>query len=150
MLDFEKAQQIVNDELEKYPLGSSPAELYDPVRYILSLGGKRMRPALTLMACSVFSDSIHRAIKPALAMEVFHNFTLLHDDLMDSSELRRGKKTVHEKWNPNIAILSGDVMSILSYRILAESEDEHLKDLMQVFTTTALKVCEGQQWERQQ
>ncbi len=147
MLDFEKAQQIVNDELLKYPLGSSPAELYDPVRYILSLGGKRMRPALTLMACSVFSDSIHRAIKPALAMEVFHNFTLLHDDLMDSSEVRRGKKTVHEKWDPNIAILSGDVMSILSYRILAESEDEHLKDLIQVFNTTAIQVCEGQQWD---
>ncbi len=146
-MDFEKAQQIVNNELEKYPFDSSPAELYDPLRYILTLGGKRIRPALTLMACSVFSDAIHRAVKPALAMEVFHNFTLLHDDLMDNSEMRRGRETVHRKWNPNIAILSGDAMSILSFRILAESEDEHLRELLLVFTTTALQVCEGQQWD---
>lgn len=147
MLDFEKAQQIVNNELEKYHFNSSPAELYDPVRYILSLGGKRMRPALTLMACSVFSGMVHQAIKPALAFEVFHNFTLLHDDIMDNSAIRRGKATVHEKWNPNTAILSGDVMSILSYFILSESEDDHIKDLLMVFNTTALQVCEGQQWD---
>ncbi|MFC2112350.1 polyprenyl synthetase family protein [Bacteroidota bacterium] len=147
MLDFEKAQQIVNNELDKYQFNSSPKELYDPVRYILALGGKRIRPALTLMACSVFNDAVHQAIKPALAFEVFHNFTLLHDDLMDNSEIRRGKETVHEKWDPNIAILSGDVMSIMSYRILSESEDEHLKDLLQVFNVTALQVCEGQQYD---
>ena len=147
MLNFEKARQIIDNELEKYPFACTPAELYDPVRYILKLGGKRLRPAMTLMACSVFSDAVHQAIKPALAYEVFHNFTLLHDDIMDNSALRRGKKTVHEKWNPNIAILSGDVMSILSYQILTESEDEHLQELLQVFTTTALLVCEGQQWD---
>jgi geranylgeranyl diphosphate synthase type II len=147
MLDFEKARQLVDSELEKYPFSRSPAELYDPVRYILSLGGKRMRPALTLMACSVFSDAVHQAVKPALAFEVFHNFTLLHDDLMDNSTLRRGKETVHEKWNPNIAILSGDVMCILSYRILAESDDRYLKELLHLFTATATQVCEGQQWD---
>lgn len=147
MLDFEKAQEIVNDELARYPIDTSPAELYDPVRYILSLGGKRMRPSLALMACSVFSDAVHRAIKPALAFEIFHNFTLLHDDLMDNSGLRRGKKTVHEKWNANIAILSGDAMSILSYRILSEVDDKYLKELLQLFNTTALQVCEGQQWD---
>ena len=147
MLNFEKARQIVNNELEKYPFDSNPTELYDPVRYILQLGGKRIRPALTLMACSVYNDAVHQAIKPALAYEVFHNFTLLHDDIMDNSAMRRGKKTVHEKWNPNIAILSGDAMLILSYRILSESGDEHLKNLFQIFTSTALQVCEGQQWD---
>ena len=147
MLNFEEAQQIIENELEKLPVDNTPPELYDPVRYILRLGGKRIRPAMTLMACSVFSDAVHPAIKPALAFEVFHNFTLLHDDIMDNAALRRGKTTVHEKWNTNIAILSGDVMSILSYRILAESEDQHLQDLLQVFTNTALMVCEGQQWD---
>ncbi|HEC44599.1 MAG TPA: polyprenyl synthetase family protein [Bacteroides sp.] len=145
MLDFEKAQQIVNSELESYSFPGFPAELYDPVRYILSLEGKRVRSALALMACSIFSDAVHQAVKPALAFEVFHNFTLLHDDIMDNSPIRRGEQTVHEKWNPNTAILSGDVMSILSYRILSESEDEHIRDLIEVFTTTALQVCEGQQ-----
>ncbi len=147
MLDFEKAQQIVNNELEKYPFDSSPAELYDPVAYILSLGGKRVRPALTLMACSVFADVIQAAIKPALAFEVFHNFTLLHDDIMDNSTFRRGKETVHEKWNTNIAILSGDAMSILSYHILFESEDKYHKRLFKIFNAMALQVCEGQQWD---
>jgi geranylgeranyl diphosphate synthase type II len=147
MLDFKTAQEIIERELGKFPLSRTPAELYDPVRYILSLGGKRIRPALTLMACSLFSDSIRQAIKPAMAIEYFHNFTLLHDDLMDNSALRRGKTTVHEKWSPNIAILSGDVMSILSYRILSELEEESLKDIMLLFNDTALKVCEGQQWD---
>lgn len=147
MLDFKTAQKIVNDELEKYPFERSPAELYEPVRYILSQGGKRMRPALSLMACSVFIGAVHKAIKPAMAFEVFHNFTLLHDDIMDSSRIRRGKEAVHVKWNQNIAILSGDVMSILSYQILSESEDEYLKDLLQLFNITALQVCEGQQWD---
>lgn len=147
MLDFKTAQQIVNKELEKYPFENSPAELYDPVRYILLLGGKRVRPALTLMACSVFNDAVHKAIKPGLAFEVFHNFTLMHDDIMDNSRIRRGQETVHVKWNPNIAILSGDVMSILSYRILSESEDKYLKELLQLLNTTAMKVCEGQQWD---
>ena len=147
MLDFKTAQKIINSELEKCPVNSSPAELYDPVRYILSLGGKRMRPALTLMACSIFSNAVHLAIKPALAFEIFHNFTLLHDDLMDNSGMRRGRKTVHEKWDPNVAILSGDVMSILSYRIISESEDKYLKEILQLFNETALKVCEGQQWD---
>jgi geranylgeranyl diphosphate synthase type II len=147
MLDFVKAQEMVAAELDNYRFESSPAELYEPVSYILALGGKRMRPALTLMACSMFSDAIHKAIKPALAFEVFHNFTLLHDDLMDNSALRRGKETVHVRWNANAAILSGDVMSILSYKLLSESEEGHLKDLLQLFNTTALEVCEGQQYD---
>lgn len=147
MLDFDRARQIVETELGRYSFENAPAELYDPVKYILAIGGKRMRPALTLMACSVFSDAVHRAVKPALALEVFHNFTLLHDDIMDNSALRRGMETVHQKWSPNTAILSGDAMSILSYRILSESDDGHLKDLLQVFNDTALQVCEGQQFD---
>jgi geranylgeranyl diphosphate synthase type II len=147
MLDFKTAQEIIEKELGKFPLSRTPTELYDPVRYILSLGGKRIRPALTLMACSLFSDTVRQAVKPALAIEFFHNFTLLHDDLMDNSVLRRGKDTVHNKWNPNVAILSGDVMSILSYRILSEMEEESLKDILLLFNDTALKVCEGQQWD---
>jgi geranylgeranyl diphosphate synthase type II len=147
MLRFDEAQQIVNKELGNYTIERFPKELYEPVRYILSIGGKRLRPALVLMACSVFNDAIHKAIKPALAIEFFHNFTLLHDDIMDHSNIRRGQPTVHEKWDTNTAILSGDVMSILSYKIISESEDPYLKDLLQLFNLTALRVCEGQQYD---
>jgi len=147
MLRFEKAQQIVNNELENYTIDRFPEELYEPVRYILSIGGKRLRPALVLMSCSIFNDAVHMAIKPALAIEFFHNFTLLHDDIMDHADIRRGHATVHERWDPNTAILSGDVMSILSYKIIAESEDPYLKDLLQLFNLTALQVCEGQQYD---
>jgi len=147
MLRFEKAQLIINDELENYAIGRFPEELYEPVRYILSIGGKRLRPALVLMSCSIFNDAVHRAIKPALAIEFFHNFTLLHDDIMDNSNIRRGHATVHKRWDHNTAILSGDVMSILSYKIISESDDQYLKDLLQLFNLTALQVCEGQQYD---
>ena len=147
MLRFEEAQKIVNYELENYAIDRFPEELYEPVRYILSIGGKRLRPALVLMSCSIFKDAVHMAIKPALAIEFFHNFTLLHDDIMDHSNMRRGQPTVHERWDPNTAILSGDVMSILSYKIISESEDVYLKDLIQLFNITALQVCEGQQYD---
>lgn len=147
MLRFEEAQRIINHELEHYAIDRFPQELYDPVRYILSIGGKRLRPALVLMACSAFNDAVHKAVKPALAIEYFHNFTLLHDDIMDHSHMRRGKPTVHEKWGPNTAILSGDVMSILSYKIISESDDQCLKELLQLFNLTALQVCEGQQYD---
>jgi len=147
MLRFEEAKQIINNELENYAIGRFPEELYEPVRYILSLGGKRLRPALVLMSCSIFKDAVHVAIKPALAIEFFHNFTLLHDDIMDHSDIRRGHATVHKRWDPNTAILSGDVMSILSYKIISESDDKYLKDLLQLFNLTALQVCEGQQYD---
>ena len=147
MLRFEEAQQIVNNELEAYAIDRFPDELYQPVRYVLSIGGKRLRPALVLMACSLFGDAVHKALKPALAIEFFHNFTLLHDDIMDNSNIRRGQPTVHKRWDPNTAILSGDVMSILSYKIISESDEQYLKDLLQLFNTTALQVCEGQQYD---
>lgn len=123
----------------------SPAELYDPIKYILSLGGKRMRPVLLLASCNLFTDDVKEAIKPALGIEVFHNFTLLHDDIMDNAPLRRGNATVHEKWNNNIAILSGDTMFVLSYQLVQHAPDFVLRKVMSLFSATAVQVCEGQQ-----
>lgn len=147
MLSFDKAQEIINREIDSLVMDHDPVELYQPVKYILSIGGKRIRPALVLMSCSMFSGQVIRAIKPALAIEIFHNFTLLHDDIMDNSVLRRNQPTVHEKWNKNIAILSGDAMSILSYQFIADCSSDILPDVIRLFTSTALEVCEGQQYD---
>ena len=147
MIDFSKAQHIINHEISAINISREPVELYEPVKYILSIGGKRIRPALVLMACSLFSGQITHAVRPALAIELFHSFTLLHDDIMDNSVLRRNKPTVHEKWNRNIAILSGDVMSILSYKYIADCPYGVLPVVLELFTETALKVCEGQQYD---
>lgn len=125
--------------------GERPIELYEPIRYLMSLGGKRMRPLLTLMATSLYTDAWQKAVKPALAIEVFHNFTLMHDDIMDKAPLRRGKPTVHAKWNENVAILSGDVMLVCAYELLLNVETKHLKRVLHRFNRTAAEVCEGQQ-----
>ncbi|MGF7080700.1 polyprenyl synthetase family protein [Mucilaginibacter sp. UYCu711] len=127
----------------KYPV--YPAELYEPIAYILNMGGKRMRPALLLMACDLFGGDVEKALPPALAIEVFHNFTLMHDDIMDNAPLRRGKVTVHEKWNKNAAILSGDVMLIEGYKLMMQVEDRLLRVILDIFNNTAVSVCEGQQ-----
>jgi geranylgeranyl diphosphate synthase, type II len=137
--------EALNKEIEAQTYGESPVELYEPIRYIMALGGKRMRPLMTLMANSLFTDDWETALKPALAVEVFHNFTLMHDDIMDNAPLRRGKATVHEKWNPNIAILSGDVMLVQAYELLMNVEDAKFKKAMKRFNRTAAEVCEGQQ-----
>lgn len=129
----------------QYPL--YPAELYEPITYILSVGGKRMRPALLLMACDLFGGDVKAAIPPALAIEVFHNFTLVHDDIMDNAPLRRGKVTVHEKWNPNVAILSGDVMLVEAYKLMIQVETSILRQVLEIFSNTAVGVCEGQQFD---
>jgi len=147
MLGFTEAQHIINEHLAKLSLKNEPVELYEPVRYILSIGGKRLRPALVLMSCSLFTNSIDHAIHPALGIEIFHNFTLLHDDIMDQSAVRRNQPTVHNKWNNNIAILSGDTMSILSYQYISQSPENQLKDVLELFNTTAREVCEGQQYD---
>ena len=147
MIDFDNAQEIINKQLASLVFKHGPSELYEPVKYILSIGGKRIRPAMVLMACGLFSKKVSRAARCALAIEVFHNFTLLHDDIMDNSSLRRNKPTVHEKWNRNRAILSGDAMSILSYRLIGECPSETIPDVLPLFTDTALKVCEGQQYD---
>lgn len=135
----------LQNELQLTHYGQDPPELYDPIRYIMSLGGKRMRPLLTLMATYLFTDDWQKAIRPALAVEVFHNFTLMHDDIMDQAPLRRGQPTVHEKWNHNIAILSGDVMLVNAYDLLLNVEADKLKPVMARFSRTAAEVCEGQQ-----
>jgi len=138
-------QVIISDEVEKLTFPTYPAELYEPIKYILSLGGKRMRPALLLMACDFFGGDVNKAISPALAIEVFHNFTLMHDDIMDNAPLRRGKTTVHERWNNNVGILSGDVMLIEGYKLMMNVDEHLLRPILNIFNETAVGVCEGQQ-----
>jgi len=137
--------QIIEKELEKISLSGNPPSLYEPVKYMMGLGGKRIRPVFTLLANELFEGDLQAAIKPALAMEMFHNFTLVHDDILDRSALRRGSPTVHKKWNEETAILSGDVMLVLAYELLNDISTEKLPCILNVFNTTAKKVCEGQQ-----
>lgn len=137
------------DKLEKFiqtqNFGESPQELYDPIAYILNLGGKRIRPLLSVLAYGLYRNDPEKILSQATAVEVFHNFTLMHDDIMDQAPLRRGKATVHEKWNPNIAILSGDVMLVRAYDLLLPTESALLKEVIRLFNKTAAEVCEGQQ-----
>lgn len=140
-----EAQSLVEKHIHNLSIPDTPPELYEPVKYILSLGGKRIRPALVILACDLFAGAVEPAVLPAMAIEVFHNFTLLHDDIMDRSELRRGSPTVHVKYNENVAILSGDVMSILASRLMNKAPGVVLNMVHDVFTKTAMQVCEGQQ-----
>jgi geranylgeranyl diphosphate synthase type II len=142
---LEDLQDIISDAVDKLTFPTHPAELYEPLSYILSIGGKRMRPALLLMACDLFGGDVDQAISPALAIEVFHNFTLMHDDIMDNAPLRRGRVTVHERWNQNVAILSGDVMLIEGYKLMMKVPDHLLRQILDIFNATAVGVCEGQQ-----
>jgi len=145
MRDIQELQVLIQKAVEKIDFPPYPAKLYEPISYILDLGGKRMRPALLLMACDLFDGDIEKAMPPALAIEVFHNFTLMHDDIMDKAPLRRGKTTVHERWNANTAILSGDVMLIEGYKLIMQVEDRLLRTILTIFNDTAVGVCEGQQ-----
>jgi len=138
-------QKIIEEELKSIRLNSVPVELYDPIRYMLSLGGKRLRPSFVLMAAEIFSDDYMSAISPALGIEVFHNFTLLHDDIMDKAPLRRSQETVHKKWNSDVAILSGDTMFVKSCELIMQVNDAVLRPVMTLFYKTAVEVCEGQQ-----
>jgi len=140
-----EAQNLVEKHIQSLSIPDTPPELYEPVRYILSLGGKRIRPALVILACDLFDGEVASALIPAVSIEVFHNFTLLHDDIMDRSERRRGSPTVHVKYNENVAILSGDVMSILASRLMNQAPGNVLNLVHDVFTKTAMQVCEGQQ-----
>ncbi len=138
----------IETEIKKQKFGSTPASLYDPIRYIMSLGGKRLRPLLVLLAYSLYKNDTRRIVNAATAIEAFHNFTLLHDDIMDNAPLRRGKKTIHEKWNVNTAILSGDVMLVKVYdMLLSNIEPSQLKEALLKFNQCAAEVCEGQQWD---
>ena len=137
--------RLIESELKKLVLPSSPDTLYEPIRYMLSIGGKRMRPLLVLMGCDLFNGDVSKALYPALAIEVFHNFTLLHDDIMDKASLRRSNPTVHVKWNESTAILAGDAMFVKAVQLMMQTDAENVKTLLDNFTDTALKVCEGQQ-----
>jgi len=145
MKQLTELQLLINDAVGKLSYPAYPADLYEPISYILSIGGKRMRPALLLLACDLFGGDVEKAIEPALAIEVFHNFTLMHDDIMDEAPLRRGKATVHEKWNANVAILSGDAMMVEANRLMMKVDDSILRRVLDVFNDTATGVCEGQQ-----
>ena len=150
MFTVEELQDKVRAEIQERSERlnkKKPAELYLPVEYTLAMGGKRLRPVLLLMGFNLFSDDIKRAMPAALAIEVFHNFTLLHDDIMDKAEMRRNRPTVHKKFSENSAILSGDVMSFLSYEYLFEVNSERIQEVARLFTQTAIEVCEGQQFD---
>ena len=144
---LESYSQLVEQEIASIELPQSPSNLYDPLRYFMSLGGKRMRPILTLMGAELFGTNRAEAIHAAVSVEVFHNFTLIHDDIMDEAPLRRNKETVHVKWNQNIAILSGDVLFVKAYQLLAMQQGAHLPALLEIFNKTAIEVCEGQQMD---
>ncbi|TBX70711.1 polyprenyl synthetase family protein [Flavobacterium silvisoli] len=140
-------QDIISSHFKTLILQKEPTNLYEPIRYILSLGGKRLRPVLTLMAAEVFDGNCQEALAAATAVEVFHNFSLIHDDIMDAAPLRRGHETVHEKWNVNTGILSGDAMLILAYQYFESYEPSVFRELAKLFSKTALEVCEGQQYD---
>lgn len=136
---------IVRGHIAGLQFTRTPKGLYDPVSYVLSLGGKRIRPVLMLMAYNLYREDVKSILQPATGIEVYHNYTLLHDDLMDRADMRRGKATVHKVWNDNVAILSGDAMLVLAYQFMAQCASEKLKDVMDLFSQTALEICEGQQ-----
>jgi geranylgeranyl diphosphate synthase type II len=140
-------QELISDYFSALQLTKEPKNLYEPIDYILSLGGKRIRPVLTLLATEIFDVDCQKALAAATAIEVFHNFSLVHDDIMDDAPLRRGNETVHEKWNINTGILSGDAMLILAYQHFEEYEPKTFSQLAKLFSKTALEVCEGQQWD---
>ena len=145
MYTFDQLQALFNASFDLSEIPLNPLRLYDPIRYSLSQGGKRMRPLLVLMSCDMFNGDLHDAMNSAIAVEVFHNFTLLHDDIMDQSPIRRGVDTVYKKWDTSVAILSGDTMFALAYDYITRSRPEMLPLILPLFTQTAREVCEGQQ-----
>jgi geranylgeranyl diphosphate synthase type II len=144
---IEVYSKLVEQEIKTLKFGKQPASLYEPIRYLMGLGGKRMRPLLTLLSYSLYKEDVKEAVPYAAAVEAFHNFTLMHDDIMDKAPLRRGKATVHEKWDVNTAILSGDVMLVKVYEMFSSLEGSKLKKVLRAFNACAAEVCEGQQWD---
>ncbi|MDO6761069.1 polyprenyl synthetase family protein [Tamlana sp. 2_MG-2023] len=147
MLSIEKYQEEFITFLKDYSFVKEPKGLYQPIEYILNLGGKRLRPVLTLMTAHIFSSDYKKALNAALSIEVFHNFSLVHDDIMDGAPLRRGEETVHEKWDINTGVLSGDAMLIMAYQLFETYEADVFQALAKLFSKTALEVCEGQQYD---
>lgn len=136
---------ILEEKIQKFNFPNSPKDLYDPLRYFLKLGGKRMRPTLTLLSCYLFGAPGIKAINAALSIELLHNFTLIHDDIMDQAPLRRGKNSIHTQWSTDVAILSGDALFIEAFQILSKNDEEIIPDLFTVFNQTAMEICRGQQ-----
>lgn len=147
MLKSEEVLSVVNEAIQSLPFNRQPTSLYEPVKYVLSIGGKRMRPVLMLLAYNLFKDNPQSIQNQACALETYHNYTLLHDDLMDNADLRRGHETVHKRWNANTAILSGDSMLVLAFQQMAQCPEDKLKAVLDLFTETALEIGEGQQYD---
>ena len=147
MHSLKSLQYRISEAFASSKFNNEPSQLYQPISYTLDLGGKRLRPVLVLMSCDIFSGDIENAVYPAMGVEIFHNFTLLHDDIMDNAPLRRGNQTVHQKWNANTAILSGDTMFVIAYEYVAKTDPKLLPQVLDLFNDTARKVCEGQQYD---
>lgn len=144
-MDIEHIRETLDRAIKDHRYGTEPRELYDPIVYIMELGGKRFRPLLTMLSASLFTENLEKIVHPAMAVELFHNFTLMHDDIMDRAPLRRGQPTVHQKWNENTAILSGDVMLVRAYDLLVDVDPGLIRQVLIRFGKTASEVCEGQQ-----
>lgn len=147
MYTIEQLREVIKAELDKQEYVEEPYSLFEPIKYIMEDGGKRLRPVLTLMAYNLYRDDIEKALKSAIGIEIFHNYTLLHDDVMDDAELRRGRQTVHKKWNSNVAILSGDAAAITAYKYVETCEDLYLRRVIDGFNQVAMDVCKGQQYD---
>lgn len=147
LIGFPQLLDKVNEHIKRLEYAHEPMNLYEPVKYILSLGGKRIRPVMMLMAYNMYRDDVDKILDPALALEIYHNFTLLHDDLMDNADVRRGKPTVHKRWNANTAILSGDVMLSLADVYMSRVDDEYFRQVMTTFHRTSIEIAEGQQYD---
>ena len=140
-------QGIINSKIKKIRIQGKPDQLYDPINYILKLKSKRVRPILSLLSYSLFKEDIEKITEPSIALEFFHNFTLIHDDIMDNADIRRGEDTIHKKWNKNIGILAGDLLMIFAYKMLENVEEKTFKKTFQRYNKIAVKVCEGQQYD---
>ncbi len=147
MTSYDILVKHFEQELSKIKYSNKPVELYDPIKYTIGFGGKRLRPIITLLGCELFSNDYAKAMPQAIAIELFHNFTLIHDDIMDDAPIRRGKETVYKKWDSNIAILSGDTLFALAYQYAQQADKEIVHKILNVFNQTAIEVCEGQQFD---
>lgn len=147
MINADQILKLVNDYLVQLPYDRRPASLYEPIRYVLSMGGKRIRPVLMLLSYNLFKEDPETILMPACALETYHNYTLLHDDLMDNADLRRGHETVHKKWNANTALLSGDSMLVLAYQRMQQCSSDKMAEVLALFTETALEIGEGQEYD---
>lgn len=147
LYSFDEVLNIINKNVENLKFDEKPRTLFEPIEYILSLGGKRVRPALALMSYNMYKNDVERMLPVGLAIEIFHNFTLLHDDLMDKADMRRGKETVHIKWNNNVAVLSGDAMLIEAYKEITKTDTSRLSEVTHLFSKTATEICCGQQFD---